>query len=199
MTHITRAMQKASAKYNQCPYKLLTAKLSSPSFVIPPVVLPPTTSTATTSNSISPLNKSKTQFQSKLSQQSLAQRYEEEIAPPSKMKEYVDIASKCKVALLAEAKELQQQYQEDIKAVQDIEHVVESVANMLTEFTSIVNSQSSLVDLMQESSQSTTESVQASTQQLKLTIERTKSNSWNMVFLSIFLGCILLFLDYVTP
>ena len=129
----------------------------------------------------------------------ISKRYEDEIAPPNKMKEYQEISTKYKSLLFSEAIDLQNQYSNDVKIIYEVENAVERISSMLSEFVQIVYSQSSQVEDVYEASSVATDFVKESNRQLQLTIERSKSSQWNMIILSFSLAVLLLLLDYFTP
>lgn len=130
---------------------------------------------------------------------SFAQRYIDEIAPPSKVREYENIAAKHKASLLKEAKMLHVQFSDDMKESMRMEAVVTNISHMMTEFASMIDEQSDGVEYVGETSKDATKSVQITDEQLLLTLERTQSHQLSMVFLIVGLGVLLLILDFITP
>jgi Fe2+ transport system protein B len=129
----------------------------------------------------------------------VSERYESEIASTSKMKEYSLVADKYKKLMLIESKELQRQYSEEVRQVRMVEETTERIANMLSEFVSILHNQTEMVDDIHQSSEEAIESVRRSNRELQSTIDRSRSHQWNMVILSTVLALLILLLDAFTP
>jgi hypothetical protein len=131
--------------------------------------------------------------------QSFVDRYESEIAPPARFKEYEAIALKHKDILLKESKALQAQYSEDMKEAFKMETTVNRISSYLSEFVQILQSQRDLVDDVHTASKVATQHVKQTDTELTTTIERTESHSRYMVILTVGLAIMLLILDFVTP
>lgn len=127
------------------------------------------------------------------------ERYESEIAPPSKMKEYQQFAAKHKESLLAESKQLSEKYDEDLNAAQNAERAVTGLFEMLNEFLTVMRTQEGLVENVHDASKSATSHVKETDEQLLLTIQRSKSYQMSTVGLILGLAFFLLLLDAVTP
>jgi Fe2+ transport system protein B len=151
------------------------------------------------SSSIQATSSNSTQSKRLEKNSNIFDRYEGEIAPPAKLKQYQSIGDKYKQHLIKEAQELQAQYSEDIQHVQEVEESVERIASMLSEFVRILHIQTDQVEDIHDSSEEATESVKRSNRELQTTIDRSKSHQWNMVMLAISLAIMLLLLDWITP
>jgi hypothetical protein len=128
-----------------------------------------------------------------------AERYESEIAPPSKMKEYQQFAAKHKEALLAESKQLSEKYDEDLQAAHSAEHAVTGLFEMLNEFLTVMRTQEGLVEDVHDASKAATSHVKETDEQLLLTLQRSKSYQMSTVGLILGLAFFLLLLDAITP
>ena len=131
--------------------------------------------------------------------QSFVDRYEAEIAPPVRLKEYQAIARKHKEVLLRESKDLQSQYSEDLKEAHKMETTVGHISRLLTEFVQILQAQRDSVDEVHTAGKQATDLVKDTDHELQLTIERSESHSRTMTLLAVGLAFLLLLLDYVTP
>ena len=115
------------------------------------------------------------------------------------MREYESIAKQQKDLLLKESKSLQQKFSQDLLDSQNLEHTVMNLSSMIMEFTTMIESQSEVVQVVHEVTKDSTQSVQLTDTELLLTLERNQSYHWNMVILIVSLGCLLLVLHFVTP
>ncbi len=190
-------MQHEREKYNISSFKLHCShsKLTENAIdKIPPMIISSNSNRMESSSSLSSSSSS-----NRISLNSVSSRYEGEIAAPSKLKEYDILATKYKQLLMREARQLQVQYSEDIKQIQEIEGSVERITSMLSEFVQILQSQSDQVDNIYDSSLDACNFVGKSNVELQTTIDRTKSSQWNIVTMFIFLASLLLLLDWMTP
>mmetsp|Transcript_4606 Transcript_4606/g.4731 ORF Transcript_4606/g.4731 Transcript_4606/m.4731 type:complete len:335 (-) Transcript_4606:103-1107(-) len=130
---------------------------------------------------------------------SFAERYESEIAPPSKMREYQTIASRHRVSLLKETRQMQEKFSTERKEAHRMEHTVAGISTMLDEFVRILQHQSEHVMDVHDTSKTATDHVKQTSDELQLTIERSQSHRRNMVALTLGLAILLLLLDYITP
>lgn len=112
---------------------------------------------------------------------SFADRYEAEIAPPSRMQEYQTLANKHKAELLKETTSLKTQFSSQMEETRAMESNVESISHMLTEFIHIVDSQSNAVVDIYEMAKDATENVKKTDLELETTIGRTESYQQSMV------------------
>lgn len=126
-------------------------------------------------------------------------RYEAEIASPKRIREYSDIASKHKESLLKETALLRTQFDSQLTVTEGMEHSIEAVSSMLSEFLQIIESQSDKILDIRDVSKEATESVTKASEELETTITRTQSFQVNMVILIVGLALLLLVLDYITP
>jgi ABC-type Na+ efflux pump permease subunit len=131
--------------------------------------------------------------------QSFVDRYESEVAPPAKLKEYQSIASKHKSILLKESKMLQAQYSEDLREAHKMEITVTQISSYLAEFVQILHSQRDAVEDIHSASKTATQHVKQTDSELTTTIERTESHQRSIVILVVGLALLLLLLDFVTP
>ena len=126
-------------------------------------------------------------------------RYESELGPPKKLKEYQRFVAKHKDALLVENKQLKAKFSEDLIAAESIEGKVADISGMLSEFGRLLQSQSESVQDMHGTSKEATEHVQQTDDELLTTIERSKSYQRNIFVAIVVLAFILLLLDFMTP
>ena len=130
---------------------------------------------------------------------SFAQRFIDEIAPPSKMKEYEQVARKQKDILMKESQSLQKKFSDEIQQSQQLESTVMSISSLIADFTTMIESQSEVIGSVEEAAKDATTAVKATDEELLLTLERSQSYQWNMIFLIFALGCLLLLLHFITP
>ena len=128
-----------------------------------------------------------------------ASRYEDEIAPASKINEYKAIGTKHKNSLMKEAYQMQNKFNNDILEAKQVEATVQGISQMLNEFTNILRSQSGYVDELYETAIDATDFVKQADDELQLTIKRSTSHSRNISMLAIGLALLLLLLDFLTP
>ena len=128
-----------------------------------------------------------------------AQRYIDEIAPPSKMKEYQAIADQQRSALMKETKNLQARFSEDMLLSLKLEQTVMGISQMVTEFATLLESQSPMVEDIGEVAKDVKASMKSADEELLVTLERTQSQNWNMIILVLTLSVLLLILHVVTP
>lgn len=128
-----------------------------------------------------------------------AQRYIDEIATQSKLKEYESIAHKQKESLLKEARILKVRFSEDIRESQKMERTVSNISSMISEFSQLIEAQSGMVDTIGEVSQDSTASVKSADAELLLTLERSQSHQYSMIFFIVGMSILLLLLDFLTP
>ena len=127
----------------------------------------------------------------------LVAKYEKEAGPTSKLKVYDSLAVKHKAALMKEASSMQVKFSEDLRNATQMERTVNQIGDLLTEFASILQSQSGQVEEVNDDAKQTEEHVQSSKLQLQLTIERSEKNQKSIVFLSVGLALLLLLLDWI--
>jgi len=135
---------------------------------------------------------------SKLSK-SFADRYEDEIAPQSKLREYKELTERHKVICEKDTKKMNAKFSEDIQETSKMETAVEQISYLLTEFVNILQAQSEQVKDLEGTGKVATEHVLDTDKELILTIQRSASHQRNMVFLTVGLAIMLLILDYITP
>lgn len=128
-----------------------------------------------------------------------AQRYIDEIAPQSKMREYEAVAVKQKEVLVKEARQLKVRYSEDIQESQRMERTMNNITSMISEFVQLIESQTVYVDAIGEVSQDTTASVKSADAELLLTLERSQSHQWSMIGFILGMAFLLLVLDFLSP
>ena len=126
-------------------------------------------------------------------------RYEDEIASTAKLHTYRLLGDKHRTTLTAEAKVLQSQFQNELIEARQIEASVYNISNLLTEFSSILQGQSTLVTNLYETTTYTSDFISDTEKELRLTLERSKNSSRNMILLALLLSVLLLLLDWITP
>ena len=131
--------------------------------------------------------------------ETFAQRYIDEIAPQSKMREYEAVAVKQKEVLVREARQLKVRYSEDIQESQRMERTMNNITSMISEFVQLIESQTLYVDAIGEVSQDTTASVKSADAELLLTLERTQSHQWSMISFIVGMALLLLLIDFLSP
>lgn len=132
-------------------------------------------------------------------QNTFAQRYIDEIASQSKLTEYESVARKQKESLLKEARILKVRFSEEIRESQKMERTVGNISSMINEFSQLIEAQSGLVGTIAEVSQDTTASVKSTDAELLLTLERSQSQQYSMIFFILGMSFLLLLLDFLTP
>lgn len=130
---------------------------------------------------------------------SFAERFVDEIAPPSKMREYEQVATQQKDLLLRESKSLQRKFSQDMAQSQQIENSVMSLSSMIAEFATLIESQSEIVGDVGEAAKDATHSVKLADQELLSTIERSQSYQWSMIALIFGASFLLMFLHFISP
>lgn len=130
---------------------------------------------------------------------SFAERYDDEIAPQSKLKEYKHLTEKHKAICEKDTKMLNAKFSEDVQETMKMETAVEQISYLLSEFVNILQAQSEQVKDLEGTGKVATEHVLDTDKELILTIQRSASHQRNMVFLSVGLAILLLILDYITP
>lgn len=133
-----------------------------------------------------------------LTSSSFAQRYVDEIAPISKLREYENVAQKHKDTLLKEAKILRVRFSEDMQESQKMERTVSSISSMITEFAQLIESQSHIVEVMAEVSHDATQLVKQTDEELKLTLERSQQHQWTMTAFIVGMAIILLIFHFLS-
>ena len=126
-------------------------------------------------------------------------RYEDEIASTAKLHTYRLLGDKHRTTLTAEAKVLQSQFQNELIEARQIETSVYNISNLLTEFSSILLGQSTLVTNLYETTSYTSDFITDTEKELRLTLERSKNSSRNMILVALLFSILLLLLDWITP
>ncbi len=132
-------------------------------------------------------------------EKSFAERFVDEIAPPSKMREYEQVASQQKDLLLKESKSLQRKFSQEVEQSQRIESTVMSLSNMISEFATLIESQSEIVGDVNDAAKDATHSVKLADQELLATIERSQSYQWSMIGLIFGASFLLILLHFISP
>lgn len=145
------------------------------------------------------LSSSKAEAKTITANETFAQRYIDEIAPQSKMREYEAVAVQQKDVLLREARQLKVRYSEDIQESQRMERTMNNITSMISEFVQLIESQTVYVDAIGEVSQDTTSAVKSADAELLLTLERTQSHQWSMISFIVGMALLLLVLDFLSP
>ena len=128
---------------------------------------------------------------------SFVAKYEREAGPPSKLRLYDSLASKHKTVLMREASNMQVKFSEGLQNATSMERTVNQIGELLTEFATILQSQSGQVEEVNDDAKQTEEHVKSSKSQLQLTIERSEKNQKSIVLLSVGLALLLLLLDWI--
>lgn len=131
--------------------------------------------------------------------ETFAQRYVDEIAPQSKMREYEAVALRQKEVLVREARQLKTRYSEDVQESHRMERTMNNITSMISEFVQLIESQTVYVDAIGEVSQDTTASVKSADAELLLTLERSQSHQWSMISFIWGMALLLLVLDFLSP
>ena len=126
-------------------------------------------------------------------------RYEDEIASTTKLHTYKLLVDKHRTTLTAEAKVLQSQFHSELIEARQIETSVYNISNLLTEFSSILQGQSTLVTNLYETTSYTSDFITDTEKELRLTLERSKNSSRNMILVALLFSILLLLLDWITP
>jgi len=126
-------------------------------------------------------------------------RYEAEIASPQRIKEYANIATQHKESLLKETTVLRSQFDSQLTVAEGMEHNIEGVSSMLSEFLQIIETQTDQILDIRDVSKEATSSVTKTSDELDLTITRNQSYQTNMVVMIVGLAFLLLVLDFITP
>ena len=126
-------------------------------------------------------------------------RYEDEIASTVKLHTYRLLGDKHRTTLTAEAKVLQSRFHSELVEARQIETSVYNISNLLTEFSSILQGQSTLVTNLYETTSYTSDFITDTEKELRLTLERSKNSSRNMILLALLFSILLLLLDWITP
>jgi NTP pyrophosphatase (non-canonical NTP hydrolase) len=130
---------------------------------------------------------------------SFAQRYIDEIAPPAKMQQYLNIANQQKNLLFKETNFLKKKFSQDLLESERLESTVLGISGLVSEFAGLLEGQSSIVEEIGDIAKDVTNSVKDADQELLLTLERTQSQQWNMITLIFILSVMLLILHIITP
>lgn len=128
-----------------------------------------------------------------------AQRYIDEIAPTKKLKEYEDLAAAQRSKLLQESRALQRRFSEEVAQSHHMEHTVLGISSLVSEFAAMIEEQTDVVQGVGQVAREVTQSVQLTDEQLLLTLERTQSHQWSMIFLTLGMSVLLLLLHFITP
>jgi len=130
---------------------------------------------------------------------SFVERYEGEVAPAAKLREYSAVAERHRSLLLREAKGLQVRFGEDLSLMMKAESSVHHISGMLSEFVSILQTQAGQADTIYDAGKSATEQVDQTDLELKKTEDLSVSHQRNIVILTVVFALLLLFLDWITP
>jgi hypothetical protein len=128
-----------------------------------------------------------------------AKRYEDEIAPTSKLNEYRTLGMSHRKALVAEARGMQAKFSIELAEARSVETSIHQIANLISEFTYMLQNQSGQAESLYDSAIRATELVEETDKELQLTISRSRNYSRNMTLLAIGLALFLLLLDFISP
>jgi len=126
-----------------------------------------------------------------------ADRYESEIAGPSKMKEYLDISKVHKDMLLKESKVLREKFSEDMIEAERLEQSVTQISYLLSSFLDLLQPQSETVAVVHAAVKDAKEEILDVDKQLTVTLKRLQSNSTIIIILA--LTVFMWILDFITP
>ena len=129
--------------------------------------------------------------------QSLVSKYERRAGTASQLRDYDQLASKHKEALMKEATDMQTKFSEDLQLATRMEGTVTQISELLTEFASILQAQGGQVDDVHDDAKQAEDHVKSSKSQLHLTLERSEKNQKSIVFLAVGLALLLLILDWI--
>lgn len=170
----------------------------SSSIEIPTSITGPTTNSSWKASTPSSSSSTST-TSSQLPKPSFSERYQSEIAPPIKMKEYEQFASKYKEELLYESKQMTIKYHEELQETYNMESTITSLYSMMNDFITVLQSQEDIIIDIHDTSKKTTTYVKETDKELILTIDRSKSYQMTIVSMIIGLSLFLLLLDSLTP
>ena len=128
-----------------------------------------------------------------------ADRYVDEIAPPSKMKHYEEIAQSQKEQLFAESSCLHSKLSEDAREALDVERNINAISEDLSRFLDILASQQDDIQDVEQAANEAVEHVKETDVELKTTIARSESHTNTMIAIMMGMSFILLLLDYTNP
>lgn len=128
-----------------------------------------------------------------------SERYTSDIAAPKQMKQYQIFFEARKELFANENKDLREKFSEELHEAESIEQSVQSIATLLSDFSAILEKQSDSMDDVLVDSKTTSAFVSGADEQLRLTIDRSKSSQRSMVIVTIGLSILLLLLDYLSP
>lgn len=215
ITERTRYMQQESEKMNANPFKLISSGYGGGNKYSLPTSNERSHSVPTSSTSSAPLTSSSsstaTSVQESPAEGSLstskkcpipsnfAERYGDEVAPVTKLKEYERLASKDKAKLFKETKDLRAKFSEDYNDTMKMEETVGLISNLLGDFVRILQSQEVFVEEVGSHGKAATEQVEQAEEELIKTIERSTKSQRNMAIVTVGLALFLLLLDFLTP
>jgi hypothetical protein len=182
-------MQNESYRYNakRNPFRLLSALADDKKSVVLP-----------SPGQIDSIQQ-KALAKDKPSNSKLADRYTSEIASVSKMKEYENVVSKQREALMKENRTLREKFSEDVLEARKLERNVSVISQTISEFLQILQGQSETVADMHQAGKVATEQLKQVEQNLELTITRTETHSKTMVSIIFVMTLLILLLDYFAP
>lgn len=128
-----------------------------------------------------------------------AQRYIDEIASSKKLKQYEEIASRHKDILLKESRLLRKEYSQSIQEGLKMEQTVSSISSMINDFALMIESQSEIVQSIDESGKDVTKSMEATDEELYIALKRSQSQQYTMIIFILFLSFLLLTIDLLSP
>jgi hypothetical protein len=128
---------------------------------------------------------------------SFVAKYEKEAATTTQLKQYDSLAAQHKIALVKEAAGMQVKFSKELQHATRMEGTINQIGELLTEFATILQSQSGQVGDVHDDAKQAQEHVQSSKAQLQLTIERSEKNQKSIIFLSTGLALLLLLLDWI--
>jgi hypothetical protein len=126
-------------------------------------------------------------------------RFEGQICSAETLRQYDSLAAQHKTSLLREAHLLHDRYSEDLLQAREMERSVNQVSTLLTEFATLLASQSETVHTVNEEAKVATSAVLASAGELQTTAERSETHGMSLAYLGFGLALLLLLLDFITP
>ena len=129
----------------------------------------------------------------------LGERYSNEVASVSRMKEYELLATRQREVLFNENKNLREKFSEDVQEAISLEKNISKISSMISEFLQILQTQSETVQDVHSAGRDANNQVEQTEEELALTIKRTESYT-NTIFLMLAVFTVLLLLlDYLSP
>jgi hypothetical protein len=94
---------------------------------------------------------------------------------------------------------MQAKFSIELAEARSVETSIHQIANLISEFTYMLQNQSGQAESLYDSAIRATELVEETDKELQLTISRSRNYSRNMTLLAIGLALFLLLLDFISP